>query len=74
MKEFEILRELPKCDRETWIEQMLWKNDGNRLVQQWVVTILQFAKSIILQSAIKPNAIKQSMPVLIFNFCTDGSN
>ena len=34
MKKFEILREFPKCDRETRSEPMLLKNGSNRLAPQ----------------------------------------
>ena len=44
MKKFEILQELPKCDTETWSEQMLLENDINRLDQCRVATNLQFVK------------------------------
>lgn len=42
--EFEILQELPICDKKTWSEQMLWKNRGNIFAQYMVFTNLQFVK------------------------------
>ena len=38
MKNLEILRELPKCERETQSEQMLLENGANRLAQSTVIT------------------------------------
>ena len=47
MKKFEILWELPKCDTETWSEQMLLENGAHRLAQQRVATKLQFVQNAV---------------------------
>ena len=43
MKKLEILWESPKCDTDTWSEQVLLKNDTNRFVQP-ITTNVQFVK------------------------------
>ena len=48
MKKFEIFGELPKCDTETWSEQMLLEKNGtNRLARCRVASDLQFVKNAI---------------------------
>lgn len=47
MKQFEIMKELPKCDAETQSEHMLLENGANTLAGYRVATNLQFVKMCI---------------------------
>jgi hypothetical protein len=59
MKQFEILRQLPKCDTETQSEYILLENGADRLARCRVATNLQFVKKLqYLRSA-----IKRDMPI-----------
>lgn len=44
---FEILGELPECDTETWIEQLLLKNSTDRLAWDRVFASLQFVEYVL---------------------------
>ena len=50
MKKLEILQELPKCDTETWCEQMMLENGTNSLAQHGVAAKLQFVKKNVIST------------------------
>ena len=62
MKKSEILWESPKCDTETWSEQVLLKNDNNRFVQQTFNLLKKKKKKLHL---LKQSMIKQGIPVFV---------
>ena len=71
MKKFEILKELPKWDTETWSEQMLWGKWHQQTCSAQGCHRLQFAKkrkkktkTLYPWSTIKQSAIKPGMPVI----------
>ena len=55
MKKFEILWELPKCDRHQ-VSKCCWKNGTNRLAQWRVTTNLHFVKKNAV--SVKHNQVK----------------
>ena len=66
MKKFEILWELPKCDTETWTEQMLFKKWCRKIGLTQGCNKPSICTKHNLQSAVKQSIIKSGMPVVRF--------
>ena len=60
MKKFEILQELPKCDRHE-VSKCCWKHGANRLAQCKVATNLLFVKNAVSS---KHNTVRYSCTVV----------
>ena len=69
MKNFEILLELPKCNRHK-VSRCYWENDTNKLAQWRVIINLTFVKKKerqkkeYLENTVKQSAVKWGMPVV----------
>ena len=72
LEKFDIFRKLPKCDRETWSEQMLLEKNGTkRLAGHRVVINLQFVKKSVpvMPSKAKPNKRRHACSVELKPAC-----